>query len=447
MPTIRRGKVRHLLKDKKAKIIKYQPFTIQLLYDTNGYTQEIEFCEDTGDHHIGISLKSEKREYVSQEILPLTDEKQKHDAQRKNRSNRRGRKRYRKARFDNRRRKEGWLASSIEHKKEVNLAWYKKYLKVCPITRAVFETGQFDTQKLQAIEDGTALPEGKDYQQGPRYNTATLREAVFVRDHYTCVFCGRSVKDGAVLHVHHALYWKGRHGNRVNELVTACEKCHTPENHAKDGLLWGYTPKKFVEMGGAATMNILRWKVVKEAESLDESVWVSVTYGADTKAMRQFMGIEKSHVNDAYVMGEFHPKERAVSTQYKKKRRNNRVLEDFYDADYIDIRDGSIKKGKELFNGRTKRNKNLSTENLHKYRGQKVTKGRRAMRRKTVSLRPGDVVSLDGEILIVHGTHTSKKGNVNVQFTKPAKDGRKSSDLRKLEIIRQRYNSGWEQVV
>lgn len=31
MPTIRLGKVRHLLKDGKAKIIKHHPFTIQLL--------------------------------------------------------------------------------------------------------------------------------------------------------------------------------------------------------------------------------------------------------------------------------------------------------------------------------------------------------------------------------------------------------------------------------
>lgn len=32
MPTFRLGKVRHLLKDGKAKIVKHHPFTIQLLY-------------------------------------------------------------------------------------------------------------------------------------------------------------------------------------------------------------------------------------------------------------------------------------------------------------------------------------------------------------------------------------------------------------------------------
>ena len=37
MPTFRLGKVRHLLKDGKAKIVKHHPFTIQLLYDSKTY--------------------------------------------------------------------------------------------------------------------------------------------------------------------------------------------------------------------------------------------------------------------------------------------------------------------------------------------------------------------------------------------------------------------------
>ena len=41
MPTIRHGKVRRLLRDKKAKVISKCPFTIKLLYDT---TKEIQDC-------------------------------------------------------------------------------------------------------------------------------------------------------------------------------------------------------------------------------------------------------------------------------------------------------------------------------------------------------------------------------------------------------------------
>lgn len=48
MPTLRNGKVRHLLKEGKAKICKYRPFTIQLTYDTPNQVQPIEIGMDSG---------------------------------------------------------------------------------------------------------------------------------------------------------------------------------------------------------------------------------------------------------------------------------------------------------------------------------------------------------------------------------------------------------------
>ena len=41
MPTNRHGKVRRLLKVKKAKIVKRCPFTVQLLYDTTEIIQPV----------------------------------------------------------------------------------------------------------------------------------------------------------------------------------------------------------------------------------------------------------------------------------------------------------------------------------------------------------------------------------------------------------------------
>ena len=76
MPTFRLGKVRRLLKDGKAKIVKHHPFTIQLLYDSKTNTQPIEICEDVGYNYIGISVKSESHEYVSAQYDTLQDEKE-----------------------------------------------------------------------------------------------------------------------------------------------------------------------------------------------------------------------------------------------------------------------------------------------------------------------------------------------------------------------------------
>lgn len=449
MPTFHLGKVRHLLKDGKAKIVKHHPFTIQLLYDSKTNTQPIEICEDVGYNYIGISVKSESYEYVSAQYDTLQDEKEHHDDCRMHRRARRNRLRYRKPRFDNRKRDKGWLAPSLEHKKQLNISLVERYVSVIPITHATVEVGSFDTMLLQAIQKGETKPEGADYQEGPRYNLATLREAVFYRDNYTCQVCGRKITDGAILHMHHMFYWKGRHGYKLDELVTACEKCHTPANHQKGGKLFGFgEDKEFADLSGAAFMNAVRWQIVNALHTTYSKEFVTITYGAMTKEKRIALQLEKSHNNDAYAMGEFHPSRRCAFEHYEKVRRNNRILEKFYDSRYIDIRTGKETAGKELFNGRISRNHKKDSENLHKYRGKRVYKGHRALMRKKVNLNPGDVVSLNGETLVVHGTHTDKKGAVNVEFKAPAKNGQKSASLKKLKIVKtaDSMHSAWEKV-
>ena len=449
MPTFRLGKVRHLLKDGKAKIIKRHPFTIQLLYDSKTNTQPIEICEDVGYNYIGISVKSESHEYVSAQYDTLQDEKEHHDDCRKYRRTRRNRLRYRKPRFDNRKRSEGWLAPSLEHKKQLNIRLIERYVSVIPITRATVEVGSFDTMLLQAIQKGESKPEGADYQKGPRYNLATLREAVFYRDNYTCQVCGRKIADGAILHMHHMFYWKGRRGYQLDELVTACEKCHTPANHQKGGKLYGFgEDKEFANLSGAAFMNAVRWQIVNALYATYGKEFVTITYGAMTKEKRITLHLEKSHNNDAYAMGSFHPVNRCAFEHYEKMKRNNRILEKFYDSQYIDTRTGELTNGKSLSNGRISRSHKKDSENLHKYRGKRVYKGHRALLRKKVNLNPGDLVSLNGEVLIVHGTHTNKKGAVNVEFKVPAKNGQKSANLKKLKIVKAAgsIHPAWEKV-
>jgi len=406
MPTIRYGKVRHMLRDGKAVIRSRNPFTIQLTYETTSFVQPIEACQDTGYLHIGISVKSEAHEFVSEQRDLLFDEKAHHDDRRRYRRSRRNRLRYREARFDNRSKPKGWLAPSLKNKADRHIDLIARIAAVAPITAVTIELGEFDIQALKAIETGKPLPEGVDYQRGPRYQEQTLRSAVFHRDNHTCRICGRGLRDGAILHAHHMYYWRGRHGNSVDELITVCGKCHTPANHKPGGKLYGLD-LKLPRLASAAFMNSVRWYIYNQLKVVLPEVSVRITYGAATKVARiDGCGLEKSHANDAYAMGLFHPADRAKTQYFQKCRRNNRCLELFYDARYIDIRDGKKKKAAQLGCERTNRREPRNSEkSLRKYRGKKVSAGKRAIRKQRYDLRPGDIVLFRSKRIAIKGTH------------------------------------------
>ena len=397
-------RARKLLKSKKATVYGYHPFTIQLTEREAGDVQPVEFCMDTGYLHIGMSVKSEKHEYLGMQVDTLTDEKQKHDSCRMYRRQRRSRKRYRQSRFNNRKRNDGWIAPSLEHKKDIHIQIISRISNVMPVTNITLEMGNFDTQVLKALEEGNPLPQGIDYQHGERYGIATLREAVFARDKYTCQCCRRTIADGAILHVHHIIYRSRSGTNRMSNLATVCDRCHTPANHKPGGRLYNWKPK-IASFKGATFMTAVRWKMYNEVKSKFPDVKIHITYGAETKERRRVFDITKSHINDAFVMGQFHPKHRSKPICYKKKRRNNRCLEKFYDAKYIDSRDGKKKSGQELFNGRINRNHKKDSENLHQYRRQKVSAGRRTIRKQHYSIQPHDIVVFNGRQFETSGCH------------------------------------------
>ena len=402
MPTSR-YRARKLLSAGKAMIYKYFPFTIQLQYESEKNVQPIELCMDTGSEHIGISVKSEKHEYVHAQYDNLSDEKKKHQDCLTYRRTRRNRLRYRQPRFNNRRRNDGWLAPTVLHKKDNHVRLFQMYADVCPIGSAMLEVGQFDTAAFQAAEEGRTLS-GVDYQRGARYQLANLREAVFVRDNYTCRICKKSISDGVILHAHHIIPRSAGGTNRLNNLLTVCHRCHTSKNHKPGGKLYDLKPVTGT-FKDATFMNIVRWYIVNEIKALYPDIIVHHTYGSYTKASRRDLGqFPKTHANDAYAMGEYHPKHRHRETRYQKRRRNNRVLSKFYDAKYTDVRDGSKKSGSQLSCNRTNRRiPRNNPQNERIFRGHKVSKGRVSVRKVHYTLRPGDIVKYQGEYISVAG--------------------------------------------
>ena len=399
-------RARHLLKAGKAVIEQYRPiFTIRLTDREEGKTQPIEYACDTGYQHVGVSIKSEKHEFVHAQYDMLSNETERHNDRRKYRRTRRNRKRYRKPRFDNRSRKNKEMAPSLRHRKENQINLFESFCKVMPITSATFEMGKFDTQLLQAIADGKPLPEGKDYQQGSKYLFQTEREAVFSRDHYTCQVCGKSVKDGVILHTHHIGYWKGYRSNRISNLLTVCEHCHTAKNHKPGGALWGLEPQS-TNLAAATYMSTVRWAIYRELVLKHPEIDIHIQYGAKTSVTRKSLHLAKTHANDAYCIGSLHPRHRTTELVYQKKRRNNRILAKFYDAKYIDIRDGKKKSGSLLSCGRTNRRESRrSDKNQRIYRGKKCSSGRTSVRKNHYAYQPGDTIVFHSQRFVVNGSH------------------------------------------
>src|SRR4051812_32152597 len=66
-------KARHLLKAKKAKIAKHEPFTIQLLFECDDKVQSITLGIDSGSKEVGLSATTNKQELHSVEVSLRTD--------------------------------------------------------------------------------------------------------------------------------------------------------------------------------------------------------------------------------------------------------------------------------------------------------------------------------------------------------------------------------------
>ena len=91
--------------------------------------------------------------------------------------------------------------------------------------------------------------------------------------------------------------------------------------------------------------------------------------------------------------------------QVTQRRRNNRSLETWKDAKYVDTRTGETANAQVLNNGRRTRNKSLNTENLRPYRGEQMRSGIRSIRRRRYPIQPGDLVQANAQRYTAIGTH------------------------------------------
>jgi hypothetical protein len=282
------AKARHLLRDKKAVVVKLCPFTIRLNWDCENNKQEVVVGLDTGAVYVGCSAISDNRCLYASETKLRTDISKKMQRRAKYRRNRRTRKlRYRQPRFDNRTRPKGWLPPSLKSKANSTVKIVKQLSEILPIDKVRVEIAKFDMQKLQNPDI-----QGKEYQKGVTEGYDNVRAYVFERDNYTCQICK---KQGGILQTHHIKQRKDGGSDRPDNLATVHKDCH--EKFHKGLIEHRFRKPKEYKM--ATQVTVLKDFVVAE---LRKEFDVEVTFGHITKRNRQRLNLPKSHCFDAVAI-------------------------------------------------------------------------------------------------------------------------------------------------
>lgn len=310
------AKARKLLKQNKAKIAKHEPFTIQLLFDCENQTQEVNLGIDAGSKHIGVSATTEKQVLYEADVELRNDIVNKLSSRSEARRSRRNRLRYRPARFSNRikSKHKGWLTPSIEQKINTHIQVIKHLYEVLPITKLIVETAQFDIQKINNPEIS-----GKEYQQGEKLGFWNVREYVLYRDNHECQCCHNKSKD-SILNVHH-IESRKTGGDAPNNLITLCETCHKAYHNGDIKL----NLKRGKSHRDSAFMGIMRKTLLNRLRELYSNV--CETYGYITKSVRIENNLPKEHYIDARCISG-NPKVNPLDCYIYQKciRRQNRQI-------------------------------------------------------------------------------------------------------------------------
>lgn len=303
------AKSKRMVKAGKARVIKRFPFVIKLNFKCENKTQKVILGIDSGYENIGFSAVSKTKELISGTVKLDGRTSKRLTERRMYRRNRRNRLWYRKPRFLNRAKPNGWLPPSIERRYQAHLNLISKLKKVLPIQKVVIETANFDIQKIMDPEIN-----GIGYQQGDMYGYQNIRSYLMAREKGKCQLCGKSFKNQPS-HIHHCKQRSKTGSNRVENLAILHKACH--EKLHKQGLKLSksksYKPNTF--------MSIIHKRFWQDVDDLQ------VTYGYKTFVKRNKLGLEKSHSTDAFVIAKGSLQERSHSWNIEQKHRHNRAIQ------------------------------------------------------------------------------------------------------------------------
>lgn len=259
------ARARVLLSQGKAAVLKRFPFTIILNVAIDApVVEELRIKIDPGSKTTGIALVNDQSgEVVFAAELHHRGAKIKEaldDRRAVRHSRRRRHTRYRKARWQNRRRREGWLPPSLTSRISNVLTWVKRLRNLCPITAMSMELVKFD---MQAMENPDI--QGWEYQQGTLAGYE-LREYLLEKWNRMCAYCG---KGNVPLQVEHIVPRANKGTHRVSNLTLACEKCNQAKGtqdikdflKKKPAMLKHILAQAKAPLKDAAAVNATRWEL------------------------------------------------------------------------------------------------------------------------------------------------------------------------------------------
>ena len=362
MPTRRYGWVRRALKSGKAKAVCTLPFTMQLMYDPDTTKiQNLTLGIDPGRINIGMAtadetgrcLYSSQCETRNREIPKLMEKRRQH-RQASRRGERLARKRLARrlgttmgnilermlpgcekpvmvkdiinteSRFNNRRRKEGWLTPTATQLLRTHLNLVEKVCQILPVSGISLETNRFAFMELEV---GGRLESGVDYQCGPMHGYQSIREALEYLQDGRCLLCGERV----IEHDHHLIPRSKGGSNTLANMAGLCEHCHTlvHTNQEAAEKLEAIKAGQNKKYGALSVLNqIIPYLVETLSKKFNGNI--RLVSGWETKQFRDENHIDKDHDINAYciaVIGQ-EPKIIDVSGthfQIRQFRRHDRV--------------------------------------------------------------------------------------------------------------------------
>jgi 5-methylcytosine-specific restriction endonuclease McrA len=350
------AKARKLLDAGKAAIYRHFPFTIILKYSVeNAQVPELRVKLDPGSKITGIAVVDDQSGKVLFAAELFHRGKLIHESLEKRRKARRGRRhrhtRYRKARWQNRRRRSGWLPSSLLSRIANVLTWVVRLSRMSRITAISLERVKFDMQLLEAPSIS-----GVEYQQGTLAGYET-REYLLEKWERKCTYCG---KENIPLQIEHIVPRAKGGSNRVSNLCLACEKCNTAKGSKeikdflkkKPELLSKILAQAKAPLKDAAAVNTTRWELFRQLQAL--GLPIECGSGGLTKFNRTNRNLPKTHWLDAACVGKSTPERLCLKGVHPLQiRANGRGCRQVQNTDKYGFPKGSPKQGKVFYGFQT----------------------------------------------------------------------------------------------